>query len=140
MGDRKLEAIRRVPLFAQCSKKELEFIAAQMDEIEVAAGTKLTTQGKHGHSFYILLDGSSEVVIGNKAVATLKPGDFFGEISMIDRGDATATVTTTSPSTVLVLSHQQFRDAITGNEKIAIQVMQAMAQRLRQNEAAGLKG
>jgi CRP/FNR family cyclic AMP-dependent transcriptional regulator len=140
MADRKLEAIRRVPLFARCTRRELEFVAAQMDEVEVEAGTELTRQGERGHSFYILLDGSSEVAIGKKVVATLKAGDFFGEISMIDMGPATATVTTTSPSTLLALSHQQFRDAITGNEKIAIQVMQAMAERLRRNEADGLTG
>jgi CRP-like cAMP-binding protein len=136
VADRKAEAIRRVPIFARCSKKELDFIAAQMDQVDVASGTELTHQGDRGHSFYVIANGSADVVIGKKTVASLKAGDFFGEISMIDMGPATATVTTTSPSTLFVLSHQQFRDAITGSDKIGIQVMQAMAARLRQNSAA----
>ncbi|MFN2463224.1 MAG: Crp/Fnr family transcriptional regulator [Candidatus Dormibacteria bacterium] len=140
MANHKVDMIKKVPLFAHCTGRELEFVSAQMDEVEVKTGSELTHEGKRGHSFFVLLKGSARVVINGQGVGDLSAGDFFGEISMIDMGPATATVTTTSDATLLVLSHQQFRDAIAGNDKLSMQVMQAMAQRLRSNQAAGLGG
>ncbi|MHB8509588.1 MAG: cyclic nucleotide-binding domain-containing protein [Candidatus Dormibacteria bacterium] len=131
------DVIRRVPIFEQCSKRELEFLASEMDEIEVASGAILTRQGRQGHTFYVLLDGEAEVLIDGTRRALLGPGEFFGEVSMIDRGPATATVIATRACTLMVMSHVQFRDAIRAHQNIAIQVMTAMAQRLRDNAGAG---
>ena len=91
MADPKLQALGRVPLFAHCSKKELEFIAREGDEVEVHAGGTLTRQGRPGDTFYVLLEGQAEVKVDGKRRRLLGPGDFFGEISMVDRGLATAT-------------------------------------------------
>ena len=131
MDDPKLSALGKVPLFSQCSRKELQFIASEGDEIDVGAGKTLTMQDKPGDTFYIQLGGESDVEIDGQHRRTLKAGDFFGEISMIDRGLATATITTTSPSRLFVMSHAQFRDAIKANDALMIKVLMAMGQRLR---------
>ena len=131
MSDPKTDALSKVPLFASLSKHELEFVASRADEVDTPAGKFLTTQGEPGDTFYVLLDGEARVDIDGDLRRTLVPGDFFGEISMLDRGLGTATITTTKPSRLLVMSHAQFRDAIKANDQLLIKVLAAMGERLR---------
>ena len=131
MSDPKVDALSKVPLFATLSKHELEFVASRADEVDAPAGKFLTTQGEPGDTFYVLLDGEARVDIDGNLRRTLVPGDFFGEISMLDRGLGTATITTTKPSRLLVMSHAQFRDAIKANDALLIKVLAAMGERLR---------
>lgn len=131
MSDPKLDVLKRVPLFSHCSRSSLELVAARTDEIDVAAGRTLIKQGQPGDSFYVLLDGAAEVFVDGKQRRTMEAGDFFGEISMLDRGPATATVTVKAPARFMVMSHAQFRDAIKGNQELLTQVMAAVAERLR---------
>ena len=132
----KTEALSRVPLFSQLTRRELDFIATRADEVAVRAGKKLTTQGRPGDSFYVLLDGEAHVDVDGKRRRTLKAGDFFGEISMLDRGLASATVTTKTDARLLVMSHAQFRDAIKANDGLLMKVLAAMGERLRADLAA----
>jgi CRP/FNR family cyclic AMP-dependent transcriptional regulator len=127
----KTEALSRVPLFSQLTKRELEFVATRADEVSVRAGKKLTTQGRPGDSFNVLLDGEAHVDVDGKPRRTLKAGDFFGEISMLDRGLASATVTTKTDARLLVMSHAQFRDAIKASDALLMKVLAAMGERLR---------
>jgi CRP-like cAMP-binding protein len=131
MADSKTRALSRVPLFSQLSKQELEFVASRADEVSVKAGHKLITQGSPGDSFYILLEGEAHVDVKGKPRSTLKPGDFFGEISMLDRGLASATVTAKTDARLLVMSHAQFRDAIKASDGLLVKVLAAMGERLR---------
>ena len=131
MSDPKVDLLKKVPLFAHCSPTSLESAAANTDEVDVVAGRTLINQGEPSDTFYVLLDGEAEVAIDGKSRRKLGPGDFFGEISMLDRGPATATVTTTRPSRMMVMSHMQFRDAIKANDALLGNVMAAMGERLR---------
>src|SRR5215467_3496767 len=131
MADRKIEALGKVPLFAHATSRELQFIARGGDEIDVPAGKQLIEQGQPSDTFYVQLEGESEVVIDGKARRTLKPGDFFGEIGMIDRGPGTATVTTVTAGHFFVMSHAQFRDVIKGNDSLFVKVLRVMGERLR---------
>src|SRR5262245_5995279 len=140
MADRKLEHLRRVPLFARCSKAELQRLALNADELSVEAGRVLITQGRPNHTFYILLQGEVEVTVRGQPPRRLGVGDVFGEISMIAPGPATATVRTTTPVALLVMSHLQFHNAITSHETIALRVMAVMAERLRANMLAEQAG
>ena len=133
MSDAKIEALRKVPLFARCSRKELEFLVTRTDEVDVPAGHRLITQGRAADSFYLLLTGEATVRVDGRDRPALEPGSFFGEISMLDRGPATATVVTSGPSKLMVMSHAQFRDAIRANDQLLSQVMAAMAERLRRD-------
>jgi CRP-like cAMP-binding protein len=133
MADPKMDRLKSVPIFAQCSKSELQALARNTDEVSVPAGRTLIEQGRSNHSFYVLVSGEAEASIDGKRVATLHPGDVFGEISMLDRGPATATVTTTTPVEIMVMSHAQFRDAVKSEGNIAHSVIAVMADRLRRD-------
>lgn len=136
MGDAKTEALGKVPLFAHCTSRDLEFIASRADEVAIPAGRKLVRQGHSGDTFYVLLEGEADVEVDEQPRPGLKPGDFFGEISMLDRGPATATVVTRTPARLMVMSHSQFRDAIKGSDDLLGQVMAAMGERLRADSLA----
>lgn len=131
MADYKADQLRRIPIFTDCSKPELEVLAQNTDEIDFPAGRTLIMQGAPNHTFFLLLQGEVQVDVAGLPPQHLRPGDFFGEITMIAPGPATATVVTTAPSLALVMSHQQFRNAIKANELIALRVMKVMAERLR---------
>jgi CRP-like cAMP-binding protein len=133
--DPKIRALGQVPLFAHCSRRELEFIAREGDEVDMPGGKILTREGRPGDTFYVLLGGEAEVKVDGKKRRVLKAGDFFGEISMIDRGLATATVTTLGDARLFVMSHAQFRDAIKGSDALMVKVLLAMGERLRADVA-----
>jgi CRP/FNR family cyclic AMP-dependent transcriptional regulator len=133
VGNPKTEALGRVPLFAKCRRQELEFLAAHTDEVSVKAGRTLIRQGSPGDTFYVLLEGEANVEVDGGKRPMLRAGDFFGEISMLDRGPATATVVTKTPARLLVMSHMQFRDAIKANDRLLSVVIAAVAERLRQD-------
>jgi CRP-like cAMP-binding protein len=133
LSNSKIDALGRVPLFAKCSRQELEFLITRTDEVEAEAGRTLISQGTSGDTFYLLLEGEASVQVDGRDRPHLRAGDFFGEISMLDRGPATATVETTTPVQLMVMSHTQFRDAIKGNDQLLSKVMSAMAERLRRD-------
>ncbi len=133
MSDSKADVLSRVPLFAQSSHKELEFLASRTDEVDLNAGHTLIKQGSPSDSFYVLLEGEATVNVDGKERPSLRAGDFFGEISMLDRGPATATVVTTTPARAMVMSHAQFRDAIKGSDSLLSTVIAAAADRLRRD-------
>jgi CRP/FNR family transcriptional regulator, cyclic AMP receptor protein len=136
MSDPKTQALAEVPLFAHYGIRELEFVASRSDEVDVPAGYELVRQGSPGDTFFLLLDGEAEVSVDGKSRRTLKAGDFFGEISMLDRGPATATVVSRTPARLMVMSHAQFRDAIKANDELLARVMAAMGARLRADSLA----
>lgn len=133
MSDPKAEALSRVPLFSRCSRKELEFLASHTDEVDLAANHTLIKEGSPSDSFYVLLEGEATVDVDGKSRPLLRAGDFFGEISMLDRGRATATVVTATPVRAMVMSHAQFRDAIKSSDPLLSTVIAAMADRLRRD-------
>jgi cAMP-binding proteins - catabolite gene activator and regulatory subunit of cAMP-dependent protein kinases len=133
MSDPKAEALGRVPLFSRCSGKELEFLASRTDEVDVKANHTLITQGSPADTFYVLLEGEATVSVDGKPRPALHVGDFFGEIGMLDRGPATATVVTASAVRAMVMSHAQFRDAIKSSDPLLSAVIAAMADRLRRD-------
>lgn len=140
MSDAKTRALARVPLFAHCTSRDLEFIASRADEVDVPAGRQLVRQGERGHTFYVLLEGEADVEVGSSPRPALGPGDFFGEISMLDGGPATATVVTKTAARLMVMSHSQFRDAVKANDDLLSRVMAAMGERLRADSLAPPSG
>jgi CRP-like cAMP-binding protein len=126
----KVDVIAKVPLFAQCSKRELEQIASLADEIDLAEGKELMREGATGREFFVILEGSAEVTSGGDAINTLGPGDFFGEISLISHGPRTATVTTTSPVRVLVITERSFHRLVDQSPEIQMKVLAAAVERL----------
>jgi CRP/FNR family transcriptional regulator, cyclic AMP receptor protein len=130
VADARIDRLRSVPLFASCTDKELSFIASRVDEVDIPAGQVLTKKGESGGDFFIILEGKAEVEAAEGKRA-LGPGDFFGEIALLDNGPRTATVKAATPMRCLVLGHEQFRDVLHQNGDIAVKVLRAVTQRLR---------
>ena len=130
----KVELIKRVPLFSECSRKELGEIAAIADEIDLREGKELTTEGRPGREFFVLIEGTADVKKGSRRINRLGAGDFFGEISLITRRPRTATVVATSPVRALVITDRSFRTALERQPEIQGKVMTALAARLAPEE------
>lgn len=126
----KIELLRRVPLFAKCSKRDLEAIAALADEIELPAGRELTKQGERGREFFVLVEGSAEVRKNNRKINALSAGDFFGEISLVTERERSATVTATAPVRALVLTKPAFSGLLRKSPGIQLKVLEAAVERL----------
>ena len=126
----KVDLIRGVPLFTHCSRAELAEVAKIADEIDVREGKELTREGDRGREFFVLLEGNATVKQGSRKVNTLGPGDFFGEIALVQHGRRTATVVCSAPSTLAVMSPQGF-DAIRRElPRIAERIESAITERL----------
>jgi CRP-like cAMP-binding protein len=128
--DAKRELLKRVPLFALCSKHELEEICRLADEIDFPEGKVLAQQGDRGREFFVLVEGSADVERGGETINTLANGDFFGEIALVSGRPRTATVTTTSPVRALVVSEQSFGALLRKSPEIQSKVLQALAERV----------
>jgi CRP/FNR family cyclic AMP-dependent transcriptional regulator len=129
-GNQKIDLIRKVPLFARCSRAELKEIAMLADEIDLKEGKELTRQGAPGREFFVMLEGTAEVKKDNRKVNTLGPGDFFGEIALVSHEPRTATVTATSPVRALVITDRSFRRLLDDAPRVQTKVMEALAERL----------
>jgi CRP-like cAMP-binding protein len=117
------------PLFAALSEPELAQAAEWFDVRAVAAGVRLVGEGTTGLSFFVILDGSATVTSGGGAVATLGPGDFFGEMALLGGGRRTATVTTGAPTRVLVLFGEDFRRLQAAHPAIAERIQATVRDR-----------
>jgi CRP-like cAMP-binding protein len=126
----KVNLLKRVPLFARCSKKELEQIAALADEIDLREGKALTTEGKPGREFFVLVEGTADVHRKGRRVNQMRDGDFFGEIALISGAPRTATVTATSPVRALVVTERGFRAMLKNSPEMQLKMLEALAERL----------
>ena len=126
----KVELLRRMPLFAQFSTRELNEVAGVADEVEVPKGKALTKQGQSGREFFVLVDGQADVSRDGRRVFTLGRGDFFGEIALVAKRPRTATVTTTTPASVLVVTDRSFQSLMERFPSMQLKVLQALAERV----------
>ena len=126
----KIELLRRIPLFAECTKAELIEVAISADEREAPSGRNLTEEGERGREFFILVAGAVAVSRGGRKLADLGPGDWFGEIAILTHKPRTATVTATSPVRLLVISDRAFRRVVETTPRIALKVLRNVAERL----------
>ena len=126
-----VEQLSKVPLFSGCSRKDLQTIARIVRDIDHPAGTVIAREGDPGVGLFVITEGMTDVTIGGRRRARLGPGDFFGEISLLDGGPRTATVTSTSDVKLLGLTEWTFRGLMMEHPSIAVKTLQAMAGRLR---------
>ena len=130
----KTDLLRRVPLFAGCASGQLESIGQLADEVDVAAGTTLMTEGHSAGEFFVIVDGSVRVDKGGKTIKTLGPGEFLGEIALVDGGPRTATATTETASRLLVVGHREFHSLMEAHPAISISILEALAKRVRSSD------
>ena len=128
--DAKVELLKKVPLFAGCSKSELTQLAKTADELDVREGTVLTREGKSGREFFVLISGTAKVTKNGRKVADLGSGDWLGEIALLTDSPRTATVTATSAIDLLVITDRGFRTVVETMPSIALKVLSSVGERL----------
>jgi CRP-like cAMP-binding protein len=128
--DTKVEALRRAPLFEGLSRRELQELARQTDDLEVPAGTVLCREGTIGREFCVIVEGEAEVTRDGARLATCGSGDFFGEIALLENVRRIATVTATTRLRFFVLSSQSFGAMLDASATVERRVLRALARRV----------
>lgn len=134
--DAKLELLRSVPLFSGCTKRELAEIATLADEISLPAGTTLIEEGRLGHEFFTLVDGTVEVKAKGRKATKLEGGSFFGEMALVSSRPRNATVKALTPVRVLVVHESGFRRLLRDSPSIQLKVLRTLADRAAENAMA----
>jgi CRP-like cAMP-binding protein len=120
-----------VSLFEGLSKRELAQIEKLGKEVNFPTGKTIVTEGENGVGFHLILEGNTKLIAGGRKRSTMGPGEWFGELSLIDRGPRTATVTTETPVRTFSLLSWEFLPLLDKNPKIARKIMIEMCHRLR---------
>lgn len=123
--------LEMVPLFSTCSQRELNVIARAAKEVSHPAGTVIAREGEFGIGLFLILEGMCLVTVGGRERARLGPGDFFGEIALIDGGPRTATVTALTDVRLIGLTEWVFRGLLREHPSIALKTLESVASRLR---------
>ena len=129
-----VEVIARVPIFADLNKRELGQVARLFKERRFAEGETVAKQGAGGAAFFLIDSGEATVAVGGKPRPALHPGDYFGEIALIDGGSRSATVTASSELVCWGLTYWDFRPLVQGNATICWKLLQSLAKRLRDSQ------
>lgn len=133
--DAKLDHLRAVRLFRNCTHRQLEHVAEIVDEIDVETGRVLCRQGETGHEAFVIIAGDASVSVDNKQVGTVGPGTLVGEISLIDHGPRTATVTAATPLHLLVVPQNRFAQLLEEVPGLPVVIMRDLAAILRSHGA-----
>jgi CRP/FNR family cyclic AMP-dependent transcriptional regulator len=133
--DDKLELLQRVPLFAGLDREGLEELGRIAEEIEAQAGMDLTHEGRHEGYFFVIVSGSVRIDRGGQTINAMGPGDFLGEIALLDGGPRTATATTDAPSRLLKITHKEFHQLLDTSPGVRTAVLEAAGARLRAMDA-----
>ena len=136
MAGPSVELLQKIPLFADLEPKELEQLGGSFKERTFQAGDTVASEGESGAGFFVIESGEAVVKVGAEEVRRLGPGDYFGDIALIDMGSRTATVTAESDLHCYGLTFWDFRPLVESDARIAWPLLQAMAKRLREAESA----
>ncbi len=134
-SDRKLDLLAEVELLRGLSRRELRRVGALVNVVDLPAGAELVRQGSYGRQFFIIVDGTAEVVRDGVNIATLGVGDVVGELAMLSRERRTATVTATGPVRALVGSTREFWSLLGSFPNLATSVRDTAAVRTAANAA-----
>jgi CRP-like cAMP-binding protein len=127
-----VEQLQRVPLFADLDQRELQSLASSFKERIFEAGSTVVGEGSGGVGFFIIDEGDAKVTVGGEERARLGPGQYFGELALIDEGTRTATITAETELKCYGLTSWEFRPLVEGNSQIAWKLLQALAKQLRE--------
>lgn len=125
-----------VALFQGLSKKDLARLGTWTDEVEVAEGKQLAREGSFAYEFFVIEDGTADVTQGDQVIGSMGPGDFFGEIGLLEAERRTASVIATSPMKVIVMTGRDFTDMEAKMPHVAEQIRTAIKERLERDRSA----
>jgi CRP-like cAMP-binding protein len=126
-----IELLRKVELFESFSDRNLKKLADSFKESSFPTGAVIATEGQRGVGFFVISEGTVDYSVHGDRVGSGGPGDYFGEVALLDDGPRTATVTATSDVTAYGLTSWEFRPLVEENASIAWELLQTMAKRLR---------
>jgi CRP/FNR family transcriptional regulator, cyclic AMP receptor protein len=129
--DEKLDLLERVPLFAGMSRDGLVELGRIADEVDVPAGSVLTHEGRHEGYFFVVVTGTVGIERGGRSINTLGPGDFLGEIALLDGGPRTATATAKTACRLLSMRHEAFDELLDVSPTVRTAIFEAVGRRLR---------
>jgi CRP/FNR family cyclic AMP-dependent transcriptional regulator len=129
------DALRQVPIFAGLTDDDLQRLGRQMKERRFKEGAEVTTEGAGGAGFFVIVEGNATVSVGGEARATLGPGDYFGEIALIDEGTRSASIMAATDLLCYGLTAWEFRPFVEEHPQVAWTLLQTLAKRLRESQA-----
>jgi CRP/FNR family transcriptional regulator, cyclic AMP receptor protein len=129
--DTKADALARCPFFAGLSRRDLLELAKVTEDMEVEEGKVLTREGQSGSEFFVIVDGEVSVTKNGREIRTLGPGDFFGEIALLEDTPRTATVVAKTPLRFFVLTRRSFRSLLAHQPELEQKVLAALEERVR---------
>jgi CRP-like cAMP-binding protein len=129
--DTKADALARCPFFAGLSRADLLELAKVSEDMEVEEGKVLTREGQSGSEFFVIVDGDVSVTKNGQEIRTLGPGDFFGEIALLEDTPRTATVVAKTPLRFFVLTRRSFRSLLAHQPELERKVLAALEERVR---------
>jgi CRP-like cAMP-binding protein len=134
-----LDHLAQVPLFSALSRKELALVARRAEDVKVEPGRVLVSEGSTGSEFFVIVDGNATVSRRGRKIATLGPGDAFGELALLDKAPRNATVTAQTPMEVVVLGQREFGGLIDEVPGFARKLLAGLAHRLRDADAKSVQ-
>jgi CRP/FNR family transcriptional regulator, cyclic AMP receptor protein len=128
--------LQRVPLFSGLDTKDVRHIAESFKEMKYTPGQIIEKEGEKGVSFFLVTEGSVDIKKGTKTLAKLGPGQFFGEMSLLDSGprSATAVASESSPTKCLAMTSWTWEAFLQTKPKISIALLKELAKRLRETD------
>jgi len=135
----KPERLKEIPLFSDLSQDDLERLGGWTDEVDLPAGKPLISQGNFPHEFMVLESGTAEVTHDGKHLADLGPGDFFGEMALMEEQRRMASVVTTSDATVIVMHSRNFRAMEEAMPEVAARIRSTMVERQQADQEKGIE-
>ena len=130
-----IELLKRVPLFQGLDEKYLKSLSAEFTERKFSEGQELTAEGSGGAGFFVIESGTAKVTVDGEDRRTLGPGDYYGEIALLDPGVRTATVTAETPMTLAVLTAAEFSQALDEVPTLAQKILRGLARRVHELSA-----
>jgi CRP-like cAMP-binding protein len=134
--DEKMRHLQKVDIFADCTRKQLKAVAAISRVVEVPTGTMLTRVGEPGEEFFFILDGAAMVDVTRRKRIRLGPGEFFGEMSLLDGEPRSATVRAETDMRLLVILRRNFQSLLTEVPELTRSILVVLSRRLREIERA----
>jgi CRP-like cAMP-binding protein len=131
-----VEALQNVQLFSTLEEEDMEELARQLHERRFPEGAEVTTEGSTGAGFFVIAAGNAEVLVGGEHRATLGPGDYFGEVALIDDGIRSASIVAATDLLCYGLTPWEFRPFVEEHPKVAWALLEALARRIRESQAS----
>jgi CRP/FNR family transcriptional regulator, cyclic AMP receptor protein len=130
-----IEHLQEVPLFAACSRKDLQTVAKRAEDVRVPAGKALISEGETGHEFFVIIEGQASVRRQGRKIASIGPGDAFGELALLEKSPRNATIVADTDMELVVLGQREFAGLIDEVPGFARKLLAGMAHRLREADA-----